>query len=63
MEKITPQEWTHQSKNQTWQDGKPVMVGFVPKIEAVKDAIKQTIDNQKSGCCQSADCKCDKNCC
>ena len=44
-------------------DGKPVMVGFVPKIEAVKDAIKQTIDNQKSGCCQSADCKCDKNCC
>jgi small redox-active disulfide protein 2 len=44
-------------------DGKPVMVGFVPSTDTIKDAIKQTMDNKKSGCCQSPDCKCDGNCC
>jgi small redox-active disulfide protein 2 len=44
-------------------DGKPIMVGFVPKIEAIKDALKQSTDNQKSGCCQTTDCACGGNCC
>ncbi len=44
-------------------DGRPIIVGFVPKMEAIKDAIQQSRDNQKKDCCQSADCKCEENCC
>lgn len=44
-------------------DGKPVMVGFIPNTEAIKEALRQSKDNQKKCCCQSADCKCEGNCC
>lgn len=44
-------------------NGKPVLVGIVPQLAAIKDAIKKTIDNKKNNCCQSSDCQCGKNCC
>lgn len=43
-------------------DGKPVLVGFVPGIEKVKEAIKTgKADNQD--CCKDKDCDCNPGCC
>lgn len=43
-------------------DGKPVIVGFVPSIEKIKEVIKTgKADNQE--CCDDKDCKCNTGCC
>jgi small redox-active disulfide protein 2 len=47
-------------------NGQPVIVGYLPKLDAVKDAISQVLDSQKDGCCGgccSAGCHCDGDCC
>ncbi len=41
-------------------DGKPVMVGFVPDIHAIKQAIRQAGEENAEACCGSGQCKCGK---
>lgn len=42
-------------------NGKPVVVGIVPQLEAIKDAIRQSLDNKKHKCCCGSDCQCGRN--
>lgn len=43
-------------------DGKPVIVGFVPSLEKVKEAIK-TGKADKQDCCKDKKCNCKTGCC
>lgn len=44
-------------------DGKPIMVGFVPHVGVIKDAIKQTMDDKRGDCCVSPECEHEDDCC
>ncbi|KKR56108.1 MAG: Redox-active disulfide protein 2 [Candidatus Curtissbacteria bacterium GW2011_GWA1_40_47] len=43
-------------------DGKPVLVGFVPSIEKIKETIKTGQANNQD-CCKDKDCDCNPGCC
>ncbi|OGE03263.1 hypothetical protein A2196_05890 [Candidatus Curtissbacteria bacterium RIFOXYA1_FULL_41_14] len=43
-------------------DSKPVLVGFVPSIEKIKETIKTGQANNQD-CCKDKDCDCNPGCC